>query len=54
MSYDSRLNKSFEGALLLPLNQTSRYVLISDCHRGTGRAKDNFLKNEHLYLAALK
>lgn len=54
MSCDTRLNKSFEGALELPLCQNSRYVLFSDCHRGTGRANDNFLKNEPLYLAALK
>lgn len=54
MSCDTRLNKSFEGALELPLCQNSRYVLFSDCHRGTGRANDNFLKNEYLYLAALK
>lgn len=54
MSYSTRITKSFEGALLLPLKQTSKYVLFSDCHRGTGRTNDNFLKNEHLYLAALK
>lgn len=54
MSVDSRISKAFEGALRLPLNDTSHYVLFSDCHRGTGRANDNFLKNEPLYLAALK
>ena len=38
MSYYSRLNQSFEGALKLPLNNCTKYVLISDCHRGTGSA----------------
>ncbi|MDE6662137.1 MAG: metallophosphoesterase [Lachnospiraceae bacterium] len=54
MSYYSRLNKSFEGALRLPLNPLSKYVLISDCHRGTGSSNDNFLRNQNLYFAALQ
>lgn len=54
MSAYSRITKAFEGALTLPLYPSSKYVLFSDCHRGTGRANDNFLKNEYLYLAALK
>lgn len=54
MSYSSRLNKSFEGALRLPLNQCTKYVLISDCHRGTGTSNDNFLRNQNLYYAALQ
>lgn len=54
MSYYSRLSKSFEGALRLPLNNCSKYVLISDCHRGTGTTNDNFLKNQNLYFAALQ
>lgn len=54
MSYYSRLTKSFEGALHLPLREYSKYVLISDCHRGTGTSNDNFLKNQNLYFAALQ
>lgn len=54
MSYYSRISKAFENALKLPLNENSKYVIFSDCHRGTGRASDNFLKNEFIYLAALK
>lgn len=53
MSSHTRITKSFEHALLLPLDQDSKYILLSDCHRGTGNANDNFLKNEFLYLAAL-
>lgn len=53
MGYEKRLSKSFEDALILPLNQKSRYILFSDCHRGNGRANDNFLRNEFIYLAAL-
>ncbi len=54
VSCDKRLSKSFEGAMILPLNWYSKYILFSDCHRGNGRANDNFLKNEFLYLAALR
>lgn len=53
MGYYSRLSKSFEGAPRLPLTDSSKYVLISDCHRGTGTSNDNFLKNQNLYFAAL-
>lgn len=54
MGYYSRLSKSFEGALKLPLNNRSKYVIISDCHRGTGTSNDNFMKNQNLYFAALQ
>lgn len=54
MNYETRISKAFEGAFRLPLHKNSKYVIFSDCHRGTGRATDNFLKNEYIYLAALK
>lgn len=54
MSANSRITNAYENAFCLPLNPSSKYVLFSDCHRGTGRSNDNFLKNEYLYLAALK
>lgn len=53
MSYYSRLYKAYEGALRLPLNNCSKYVIISDCHRGIGNVNDNFIKNQNLYYAAL-
>ena len=53
MSAQKRIAESFEHALRLPLPDRSRYILFSDCHRGSGTAGDNFLKNEYLYLAAL-
>lgn len=53
MSAFSRLDRAFQNAPLLPLTDRSRYVLMSDCHRGVGNSPDNFLKNQHLYFAAL-
>lgn len=49
-----RLSKAFEEAEVLPLADKSKYILISDCHRGNGTSNDNFLKNQNLYFAALE
>ena len=54
MSTSTRLSRAFETVPILPLTHNSRYVLFSDCHRGRGNSNDNFLKNQHLYFAALK
>lgn len=54
MGCHRRLNKSFKNAPVLPLGGGCKYVLFSDCHRGNGTHNDNFLKNQHLYVAALK
>ena len=49
MTTASRLNRAFSQALVLPFCPCSRYVLVSDCHRGVGTSSDNFLKNQHLF-----
>lgn len=54
MGFESRMQETFKNSLLLPLYPASKYVIFSDCHRGTGRTNDNFLHNEYLYLAALR
>lgn len=54
MGYQKRISGAFESALRLPLTESSRYILMSDCHRGIGDTNDNFQKNEFLYLAALE
>ena len=53
MSYLSRIDHAFSDAPVLPLSENGRYGLFSDCHRGIGTSNDNFLKNQHLYFAAL-
>ena len=35
-----RLNRAFLNAPMLPLSNHSRYVLMSDCHRGIGNSSD--------------
>ncbi|MDE6845690.1 MAG: metallophosphoesterase family protein [Lachnospiraceae bacterium] len=54
MSTSYRLDRAFAQAPVLPLSYRSKYVLVSDCHRGVGTSSDNFLKNQHLYFAALE
>lgn len=54
MSYYNRISKAFKGALTLPFTQNSKYIIFSDCHRGIGNASDNFIKNEFIFLAALR
>ena len=54
MSADKRLDAAFDKAPVLPLSPSSRYILFSDCHRGSGTNNDNFLKNQNLYFAALR
>ncbi len=54
MGYYSRISKAFKNVPHLVLDDNSKYILVSDCHRGTGNANDNFLKNQHLYFAALR
>ena len=54
MNYNHRLHKAFKDAPCISLSNQTRYILISDCHRGNGSSGDNFLKNQHLYFAALK
>lgn len=53
MSTLSRLNKVFDAAEQIPINDTSKIVLMSDCHRGDGNWGDNFLNNQNLFFAAL-
>lgn len=53
MGWQKRLFQAYQNAPLLSLCSNSKLVLISDCHRGIGNSNDNFLKNQHLYFAAL-
>ena len=53
MSTESRLNKLFQTSPVVPCDYLSRFVIMSDCHRGIGNWGDNFLKNQNIYSAAL-
>jgi len=48
-----RISKVFESAEEIPIDDTSRIILMSDVHRGDGSWADDFSKNQNLYFAAL-
>ena len=48
-----KLSKIFESAECIPFDDSSKIVLMSDCHRGDGSWADSFSKNQNIYYAAL-
>lgn len=48
-----RLSRIFDTAERISFDDSSRIVLMSDCHRGDGSWADSFSKNQNLYYAAL-
>lgn len=48
-----RISQIFKSAEQIPFDDSSKFVLMSDCHRGDGSWTDNFLKNRNIYIAAL-
>lgn len=53
MSVYKRLSDVFASSEVLPFDNNSKIVLMSDCHRGDGNWNDNFLNNQNLFFAAL-
>ncbi len=53
MSIASRLSQVLQTATVIPIDDQSRIVLFSDCHRGDGGAADDFAHNKAVYLHAL-
>lgn len=48
-----RLKKAYDDAEIVPFDLSSKFVIMSDCHRGQGNNDDNFLSNQNLFFAAL-
>ncbi len=53
MNILKRISRIFENAEEISFDDSSKFVLMSDCHRGDGSWSDNFLKNQNIYFAAL-
>ena len=51
---NEKIDKILSSAREIKINNQSKIVIMSDCHRGEGDADDNFLKNEVIQKAALK
>lgn len=51
---NKRLKKVYQSAPILSYDSNSRFIIMSDCHRGQGNAGDNFLPNQTLFYGALE
>lgn len=49
-----RLERAYSSSEIIPLTRRSKFIIMSDCHRGQGNTGDNFLQNQTLHLAALE
>lgn len=49
-----RLNRVYGSSKTVPFDKSSKFVIMSDCHRGQGNTGDNFLPNKVLFRAALE
>jgi UDP-2,3-diacylglucosamine pyrophosphatase LpxH len=54
MSTFNRLSEIFKSSSVIPFDNSSKIVVISDCHRGDGSWVDDFSHNQNLYYCAIK
>lgn len=48
-----RISKLFQSSQQISFDDSSKIIIMSDCHRGDGSWVDNFAKNQNLFFAAL-
>lgn len=53
-SSKKRLDKAYKESPIVTFNDTSKYILFSDCHRGDNSFADDFANNRNIYFHALK
>lgn len=53
MSSNSRLYRAYKNAKRVPFNDTSKFIIFSDCHRGDNSFADDFANNRNIYFHAL-
>jgi UDP-2,3-diacylglucosamine pyrophosphatase LpxH len=49
-----RLTKAYNSARIEHFDNNSKYVFLSDCHRGNGNLADEFTKNQNIFIYALE
>ncbi len=54
MRTEQRLTEAYNDARVEYFDDSSKYVFISDCHRGNGGASDEFNKNQNTFIFALE
>lgn len=50
---EEKLSLLFKTSRIIPFDDSSKIILMSDCHRGDGTWADTFCKNQSIYYAAL-
>lgn len=53
MHTEERLTKAYCNARVEQIDEHSKYVFFSDCHRSDGRLSEDFTRNQNTYLYAL-
>lgn len=53
MSSAKRLSNAYQNAKRIPFDDTTKFILFSDCHRGDNSFADEFANNRNIYFHAL-
>ncbi|TYB79033.1 metallophosphoesterase [Bizionia myxarmorum] len=54
LSSKKRLDRAYKEAQIINFDDTSKFILFSDCHRGDNSFADDFANNANAYFHALK
>lgn len=54
MRVSKRLSSVLSSSSKIPFDNYSRFIIMSDCHRGDGGYSDNFSNNQNIFFAALQ
>lgn len=49
-----RIKKLYNESLKIPFDSSSKFIIMSDLHRGQGGNNDNFVKNRNIFLGAME
>ena len=53
MNILKRISRVFESAEEILFDDSSKFIIMSDCHRGDGSWADDFARNQNIYFVAL-
>ncbi len=54
MSSRFRFDRAYKNARVVPFDDSDKFILFSDCHRGDNSGADDFANNRNIYYHALK
>ena len=54
MLVNSRLLEAYKNSEVISFDSNSKFIIMSDCHRGQGNNGDNFLYNQKIFFSALE